>query len=236
MTVQDKDPATSKPIDKEFIRRLEQACENHPLCPSSHGRQKWIREKLLEQFGTKVSAEAMSKWFKGETKPRRDKLAEIAEILRVDEAWLYLGTTLELSPSERKTRSKIADATVELVGGMIQMHGGHVAYNEDPSSKVDFNAIINRAHLVVKTVIAVSQDGNKLHFVLPEEAERMTVIAVIPTENLGNFTLLKIPHSLIAEHGDKKGDTIDIWIERKYPGFEIHGNQVPTINSLSDLA
>lgn len=85
--------------DKAFAKRLVLACEGNPNCPTdqSRGKQKWIYDNLLSEFGVRVSAEAVRKWFAGESRPRPKVVSYIARLLEVDEAWLSLGITPELN-------------------------------------------------------------------------------------------------------------------------------------------
>ena len=104
--------------DKAFAKRLEIACEGHPHCPTDQyrGKQKWLYEGLDSEFGVKVSAEAVRKWFSGESRPRPKVMSFIARLLEVDEAWLSLGITPDLTPREQKQRNAVADGAVNLVG------------------------------------------------------------------------------------------------------------------------
>ena len=80
-----------KVVDAEFASRLSQAFEKHLDAPSGRGRQKWLLDKLQENYGRSFSGEAASKWFAGEARPRVEVMRDIAEVLNVDEAWLSLG-------------------------------------------------------------------------------------------------------------------------------------------------
>lgn len=55
---------------KEFASRLALACENAGY--EQHGRQAEIARRM------KLTPKAVSKWFNGETIPRREKLRELA--------------------------------------------------------------------------------------------------------------------------------------------------------------
>lgn len=65
---------------KEFASRLALACENAGY--EQHGRQAEIARRM------KLTPKAVSKWFNGETIPRREKLRELATLI---------GTTPKLS-------------------------------------------------------------------------------------------------------------------------------------------
>lgn len=78
--------------EPEFAKRLEMACDLHGGIPPLHkGRQAWIVREMGKRFDVKITAETASKWFRGEAKPRPDKLACLARLLKADLAWLSLG-------------------------------------------------------------------------------------------------------------------------------------------------
>lgn len=78
-------PAAPRVIrDKEFAKRLEISCENHHLSPSGHGRQKWLRDQILDKFSVRLSPEAVRKWFAGEARPRPNVMRQIAQVLEVE--------------------------------------------------------------------------------------------------------------------------------------------------------
>ena len=71
--------------DPEFGRRLDSACDANGICPPLHkGRLTWVQHELKRHFKEDVSVETVRKWFAGEAKPRADKVAKLAELLRTD--------------------------------------------------------------------------------------------------------------------------------------------------------
>jgi transcriptional regulator with XRE-family HTH domain len=77
------------PPDLEFARRLERACDQAGL--GGYGKQANLRRELLKRFHDNVSAETISKYFKGENYPGRQRLCHLAEILGISAASLSLG-------------------------------------------------------------------------------------------------------------------------------------------------
>lgn len=65
---------------KEFASRLALACENAGL--EQHGRQAEIARRM------KLTPKAVSKWFNGETIPRREKLRELAILIGTTPTYL----------------------------------------------------------------------------------------------------------------------------------------------------
>ncbi|MGQ7034221.1 helix-turn-helix domain-containing protein, partial [Escherichia coli] len=65
---------------KEFASRLALACENAGY--EQHGRQAEIARRM------KLTPKAVSKWFNGETIPRREKLRELATLIGTTPTYL----------------------------------------------------------------------------------------------------------------------------------------------------
>lgn len=68
-----------------FASRLDAVCDESGIVPAhNHGRQTWLRQRLADESGIRVSGEAVSKWFAGETVPRLATLKQIARLLGTD--------------------------------------------------------------------------------------------------------------------------------------------------------
>lgn len=164
-------------MDKGFSKRLNTACDGHPHIPEyGHGRQTWIKERL------NVSHEAVRKWFTGTSRPRPDKMRELALALEVDEAWLSLGIAPDLEPRERRARNAQADGAVNLVTGLIQMNGGHCAFPDikDPRGGfVDVYAIVRGTSYSVHVSLATTFAEGMFNFVVPKEYQECRVIGVV---------------------------------------------------------
>lgn len=226
-----------KPIrDRGFIKRLEIACENHPRCPTGHGRQRWIRDEITTHFKLTLSPEAVSKWFSGASRPNLETMRFLARVLEVDEAWLSLGKTPELTPTERKRHMLFADGSVNMVAGMIQMSGGQVAFNEDTESPVDFFAIIGGKHHAIKVVSVTKQEGERMLFVIPKDSARIVVLGVIGSSMIGGFQVLRLTPELIEKHGKRKGTYFELWLDRTPPGFSIGRDKVAPMTSFNELS
>ena len=84
------DLASNRP-HQGFAGRLDQACDKAGVPARNHGRLRWIRDGLARRFGEDITVESVRKWLAGEALPRPKKLKKLAELLGVDEGWLYSG-------------------------------------------------------------------------------------------------------------------------------------------------
>ncbi|MFC5394219.1 hypothetical protein [Bosea vestrisii] len=218
--------------DKAFAKRLETAVLNNPSAPDGHGRQKWLREQLEGRFRRKVSAEALRKWFAGEARPRPAIMTEIAVILEVDEAWLSLGITPELSLAERRHQNALVTGAVNLVAGMIQMSDGHIAFPDTTDAQVDLYAIIQgRQHSLV--IRSMREGAETVPITVPSSHERSIVMCVVQHEATA-YSVLRLPSDVISKHGNQKGGYVELAIE---PGsnLSIKTDVLPVIKSFANL-
>lgn len=200
--------------DKAFAKRLVLACEGNPNCPTdqSRGKQKWIYDNLLSEFGVRVSAEAVRKWFAGESRPRPKVMSYIARLLEVDEAWLSLGITPELNAVEKKRHNAMASGAINLVAGIIQLGGGTIAFPEDESAHL--TAIIKGK--VLKIDVSLPRDlGQDRHRVTTSDnLDGKHVIVVIEEERFG-YQILDITPEMVRAVGDRRGDFWELEIEQR---------------------
>lgn len=215
--------------DKAFAKRLVQACEGNPNCPTdqSRGKQKWIYDNLLSEFGVRVSAEAVRKWFAGESRPRPKVMSYIARLLEVDEAWLSLGITPELNVVEKKRHNAMVSGAVNLVAGIIQLGGGNVSF--DDSSHV--TAILRGKLLRIDAVIPRELGSDRYHFTVAEPLDGKRVIVVIEEERFG-YQLLDITPEIIRAVGDRRGDFWEVEIEQR--GVNWRAGPLP-VRQLDDI-
>jgi transcriptional regulator with XRE-family HTH domain len=204
------------PRAAEFAKRLNTACDTNPLVPAlNFGRLTWMKAELAKRFGEEVSVETVRKWFAGESKPRADKLKLIAAMLEVDEAWLSLGISPDLTPREQRIRNATADGAVNLIAGLVQMGGGHPAFPEPgdkraAESSIDIYAIIKGAQYAFHVALANSEDD--LHsFVVPVRWEGAMQLGVIPGPDL-SVRVVEIPESVIAG-GIRRGGGIEVTMD-----------------------
>lgn len=224
-------------IDKAFVRRLETACENHAHCPNDYGKQKWIREQIQKKHGVRFSPEAVSKWFLGTSRPTIKTMALLASILEVDEAWLTLGKTPDITPTEKKRHTLWSDGSVNLLAGMIMLNGGQIAFNEDEEQEVDFFSIIHGKHYSIKAAAGIQQD-DKVLFVLPKNPDRLLNLGIIGSDTFTGVNVIKLPTDIIHKYGRRRGTHTELVVDRGAPGvagFSVGGQKLPIVRSLSDF-
>lgn len=224
--------------DKAFARRIADAVESHPHAPSGHGRQKWIREQLEQRFGTKVSPEALRKWFAGEAKPRPPIMRQIAQILDVDEAWFYLGITPEETPVDKRKRNATASGAVNYVAGLIQMHGGTIAFPEERSAAdpvPDLYAILGgKQHAVEVNYAKPSEDGT-FSISIPAKFEDVVVLGVVDSKAAGAFDIVRIPTEVISTVGQRKGGFFTLTIKYQDSVYIAGDTVLPIVKTFNNL-
>lgn len=189
-------------VDKAFAKRLNEACDGHPhIPPYGQGRQTWVKEHL------DVSHEAVRKWFTGQSRPRPGKMKDLARVLEVDEAWLALGITPDLEPKEKRARNAQAEGACNVVGGLIQLNGGSIAYPGDNDSRaayIDLYAIVRGASFSIHVSLANRFSEGQFSFVVPKEYKDCRVIGVIHARST-RIHLIDLTHDLIDKHKVRKG-------------------------------
>lgn len=222
--------------DKAFAKRLEIACEGNPHCPTDEyrGKQKWVYDNLLEQFGIKVSPEAVRRWFAGEMRPRPKTIAALARLLEVDLGWLTLGTAPDMTPKEQKARNATADGAVNMVAGIIQMQGGHVAFPEAGDTSADMFAIIGGKQYTIEVKLARDLGNDMLRFTVSKDVGKNVVIGVVQAEEGFGVQLIRLTPEIINAN-PPRGDFREILIERRGPYFSTGSDRVPEIITIKDL-
>lgn len=198
--------------DPELAKRFKKALDaSDRVPPENFGRLQHIADELRKHFQIDVSRESVRKWIGGESRPRPDKMRALATILKVNEGWLSLGINPSLTSEEERLRPKAVNAAILYVAGVIGMNGATTAFPDvaDPQSEyVNFYAILNgRQHLFYVSLGEQHRSGFK--FSMPNNFERIVVIAVVPGEGL-NPPMFKISSSAISKYGSKKGGYIEV--------------------------
>lgn len=211
---------------KDFAKRIEIACENHPQSPSGHGRQVWLKNTLEEKFSEKVSTEAVRKWFAGEARPKPKMMSIVARALAVDEAWLALGITPTATPTEKRKQNALAAGAVNLVAAQIQLAGGNIAFPES-SEEYDLHAIIRGRSLN----IAVRLFQSVSH--LPLDSKN--VIIVVPTERKTVFSFFQVPMEVVMENGTVRGSYLELRCEMLSGKLLVGDRAVPEITDFEQF-
>lgn len=227
----------SKIVDPEFARRLEVACGDNPYCPTGlqRGKQKWLREELA-QLGDEfsVSAEAVSKWFAGETRPRPKMMRALANVLKADEAWLSLGLVPDMTLKEKKERSISVEGGALLLAGLIQISGGNSTFPKTgDASREDLLAIIDGEAIEIDAPLARTIKAGIQLFTIKREHEQRKVVGVIPA-GFGARLFLINSHT-IKSYGVWRGDFIELEAEDRNAKLIIGTESLLEITSLEML-
>ena len=217
---------------QDFGKRLSTAVERHPLAPAGHGRQRWLARVYEEKFGDAPSAETFRKWFSGEARPRPAYIQNLAILLDVDEAWLALGKTPSETPVEAKKRNARAGGAVNYVAGLIELHGGSIAFHEGGNPDVDFHAIIGGKIYVVEVKLA-RPDGEGVYTLAtsPNMPENSLIFGVIPSDRTLHPTLLKLSPEIVRQEGVSHGGYVELKMEKVDKGYRAGNTSVPVLTS-----
>lgn len=210
----------------DFARRIDQACDAMQVIPPKHfGRLAWIAERISNVHGEKISSQTVSKWFKGESLPRRKMMIQLAKLLQVDVEWLTNGTEPALSSRERRVQLAVASGSVNVVAGLIQMQGGSAvlpAEDDELASamRIDLYAHIRGAQYRLH-IATGEQDGDHWSFVVPLEARDCLVIGVMQT-GLMSFEFVELDAEGIDAVGKRKGGAVTV----SYPNEQHEFRQI----------
>lgn len=227
------DVVTRKKIEHpEFARRFQIACDGNPIVPlPNYGRLGWFKEQLAAK-GTTVTIETVRKWFAGESRPRHKAMMDLAIVLGVDEAWLAVGKSPEMTEKQQKVRNASADGAVNVVAGLIQICGGYPAFpleNDTRAAqhKIDLYAVIKGAQYAFHVVTAdIKDDG--VHFAVPVETlEQAFVIGAVRTGEL-ELTFYELDSENVEAHGRRKGEVFDVMTDPRDLGS--HWKQITTFS------
>lgn len=194
-------------VDKAFAQRVNTACDQNPHIPAyGMGRQTWVKEKMG------VSHEAVRKWFLGESRPRPEKLTQLANVLECDEAWLALGKKGDLDPREKRARNLNVEGAVNAVTGLLQLNGAHCAYPGDKDAAgayVDIYAINRGVQMSIHVSLAQQGPAGVFKFTIPKEYEHCRVIGVVHSRAT-RLHLINLNHDMIERHGERKGGFLEL--------------------------
>jgi len=192
----------------DFARRFESACDENPdVPPPHHGRLIWFVTQFENRFQVTTTSETVRRWLAGISRPKPQKLAMLAQILKVDEAWLSVGTEGEIRTKREVTYGSSMRGEVNLVAALIEMDGGTVAFGQgtetDTSSRSPhFFAIVKGAQYSVH-VEKISGEGDEAEFVIPAKCEGMAILGVRRTGPTC-FEIYDIPWDVITEKAVRK--------------------------------
>lgn len=195
-----------------FIQRLEAACDQvpHIIPPYGEGRQIEMAKKMG------MSQEGIRKWFAGESHPRRDAMKKLATLLEVDEAWLALGVTPEVTSAEKKLAQRNVDGAVLLVMGYMTLAGASCAQPGDTDPRrafVDFYAILRGMQFSMHVAYGRETSSGVFILPIPKEFKEARTIGVLPIGK-GKFEFMDLPVAAIDQHKSRKGGDYVISMNR----------------------
>lgn len=188
----------------EFARRLKKACDESVLVPEKgKGQQVWIAAKLG------ITQEAVRKYMEGLTRPRPDKMKELAKLLAVDESWLALGVNPEMDARQKRQYSNRAEAATYLSFGVFMANNYTCAFGREGDDKVDFYAIKGGQQKAIS--VTTARERSKGVWVFPvktsyEETVNIVVVPLRPT----HFEYIYLDQAGIAAHGEYKGSNVEV--------------------------
>lgn len=181
---------------KEFAERLNKTADLNPnVPPLRSGRLKYVMDELAKH-DIKVSMESVRKWFSGESRPHDSRIQTLAEIMKVDEAWLMFGTDPQSTPTQRRLRNALNDGAVNFVAGLAQMDGATVAFPPDDdryamAQHIDLHAIIRGASYAIHVIPATEREDGRMIFEVPTDLRNTVPIGVV-RQDAFNFALYEI--------------------------------------------
>lgn len=216
--------------DKAFAQRVNTACDQNPHIPAyGMGRQTWVKEKMG------VSHEAVRKWFLGESRPRPEKLAQLAAVLECDEAWLALGKKGDLDPREKRARSLNIEGAVNAVTGLLQLNGANCAFpgEKDPmAGYVDVYAINRGVQLAIHVSLARQGPPGTFRFTIPKEYENVKLIGVVHAR-ANRLHLINMDHEMVTKYAERKGGFLEVTMFYKDSAYWTGSDKWTRIESFS---
>lgn len=209
----------------EFGQRIEHACNANPnvVPPANYGRLGWISKQLMDRFGTQVTIETVRKWIAGETRPRPEKLEQLATILEVDPEYLMLGRSPGLVEKDRRMLSGEATGFVNILAGFVAMDGGRPAFPEEEDRRakkghIDLYAVIKGAHYAFS--VAHGRRGpDGWEFTVPIDALNDESV-VIGAARGSNFCcdFIELDPEAVRTQGQRKGEAIQVKVPARLQG------------------
>ena len=222
-------------VDREFAKRMKIACDNIPGMPFGKGRAAWIQREMNIR-GVETSLNTVYRWYEGSMRPRPNKMKILAEVLKVDTAWLANGTVPELNFEEKKHFDASADASVNILMGFIQMAGWNCAFPEedDPNkSAVHFYSIINGRQRRFYVCYGLKGEKTSYSFDVPPFHEKTIVIGLIDTKPL-EVEMVRLPTVLINDAGESHNGLTRVTANVTPQGWNIGNRRIPALRDIRE--
>ena len=213
---------------------MEIACDNRNVPGLKEGRITWIMNEM-KIFGMEVTLQTAFRWYHGLARPRHKKLLTLAQILKVDDAWLSNGKLPEMDEVSKKHFNAAADGSVNITIGTFQLSGWNCAFPEegDPNAHfVHFYSIIKGKQRRFHVALAFPMDSNECSFLVPVEHEKCDVIGVIrrkPTE----IEFVLIPPEVTSALQDSSGGFVKVNAEMDRGAWKSSGIRMPVIKDFA---
>jgi len=217
---------------EQFSERLARAVEGYPLAPPTpHGRVTWLMRELEKQIGVKVSLNTAHKWMTGASRPREDRVRDLARMLRVDEIWLAFGKAPTATPVQVESQAHRARGATLLVAGLIEVCGGRVSFADDGKSLSVSHDGVNFG--LVPVVGQVSE--SKISFVVPEPVGDSRVVAVVPNAR-GAFDVDLLDATRLPRQNFGGFSVFEVHIGARGSYKQADGTPLPRVTSVQTLA
>lgn len=228
--------AQRKIVDKDFSKRLAEACDlSNTVPPYNHGRLTYIKAEIEKISGEKISLESVRKWFFGESRPRPDKMRWLAKLLKVDEGWLSLGLKPEIAASGQAAYKVGLYGAVNLLAGLIQLGGGNPAAPMKGSEDVsNLTAIIGGQLVQMYVTLARKTEDDEFKVTLPARYDATIVVAAVQRGPL-RYDFLKMDSEQLAKAAKNKGGFAHVTVVANGTEFstgKITWARLKTINDL----
>jgi hypothetical protein len=199
-------------LTAEFATRLNTAVVAHPAIPKKYkGQLSWFVDRFKSEFDITIAAETVRAWLAGMFMPAPANMRRLADLMKVDEAWLANGDPSE-SPATPNSRNALASAEANLLAGMIGIDGGAIAFPNDDGSSTSgahLHAIIKGAQYSIRVVSGVREgDRVRLYGVVPTQTSVLT-IGVVRGEGF-HFDLLEVTTDLAEAHRESTRGGYDV--------------------------
>lgn len=195
----------------DFARRLEQACDGSPdVPPLNYGRLKWFVERLAEH-GIDFQKETVRRWFLGFSYPRKDTMAALAQILKVDVGWLSGGTQpAKIDVLQARRQVAVAGGAVNVVAGFMQFDGAHPAFPVEGDKDAEANQINLFAIIKgIKHNFYVAHLNDADEFEVPMGAEGNFILGVV-RENKFSVQIFELDWETVAAKSTRKNVTYHV--------------------------
>lgn len=220
--------------DASFAKRMRIACDNISGMPAAKGRAAWIQRELNAR-GVKASLNTVHRWYSGTMRPRNQKLLVLAEVLKVDSAWLALGQIPELDLQEKKHFDSSAEASVNVVMGFVQMAGWECAFpdEDDPRREsVHFYSIIKGKQHRFHISFGLKSDDGTYTFAAPVAYQKCTIVGLIAKGPL-EVELVRIPTSVLDAADSPRKGTIKIVAKKSGAAWIVGTQRLQVITDFS---